>query len=74
MKLFKKDKSGKQKYQGTWVISEGVQSKHNNRPKNNRQRHGGAGPSHMGGAQSKQVGCVKWDRGVRNKMMWGCVQ
>jgi len=39
MKLFKKNKSGKQKSKGARVMW-GAQSKYNKKPKNNRQRHG----------------------------------
>ena len=53
MKLFKKDKNGKQKYGGTWVVSGGAQNKYNNRPKNNRQWYGGAKVSHVGDVRSK---------------------
>jgi len=69
MKLFKKDKSGKQNmgiYE--WLVG-GARRKHNNRP-NNRQKHVGVGLSHVRGVWSKQVGCVKWDKGVKNKMTW----
>ena len=49
------------------MISGGAQSKRNNRPKNNRQRYGGAGLSHVGGARSKQVGCMQYRQGCAKK-------
>jgi len=52
MKLFKKNKVGNKISKGARVIG-GV---YDNKPKNNRQRHGGAGVSHVRGIRSRTVG------------------